>query len=104
MNLTDMLSKAKELQEQMARAKDKIASQKVEGDAGAGMVKVTMNGEYRTIKLDISDELFAMNDKKMLTNLVLSAINNAVDNVQNLQKDEMGKITGSLPNIPGFNF
>jgi len=102
-DIKGILDQARKMQDDMLIAKEEIRKLSVEAETGGGMVKVTMSGDGKVQKIEISDELFAMNDKIMLQDLIRGAVNNATDKANELMAKEMKKLTPSLPNIPGLN-
>jgi len=76
----------------------------VSADAGAGMVKATINGSRKLTGLEIDPSLLNAQDAGMLRDLVIAAVNNAATKMEELSKEEMKKKTeGLLPNIPGLD-
>jgi hypothetical protein len=104
MDITSMLSKLQNMQSEMEKTKKEIAEKVVYAESGGGMVNVKMNGNSELITIDIADELFASNDKSMIQDLIVAAVNKAQKEAAKMAKDEMNKISGMLPNIPGLNF
>ena len=97
-NFTDMLSKAKEMQEKMKQAQDAIKKIEVEGSAGGELVKVVLTGDYEIKSITISEE--AKKEKQDIINdLIKAAYNNAKDNLKKKSAEELSKITGGR-NIP----
>jgi nucleoid-associated protein EbfC len=104
-DMMNMLGKMKEVQAKMKEAQDKIRELRIEGEAGAGMVKVIVSGDKRIIKIDIDDSIIKPEDKGIIQDLVVAAVNNAMDNVEVVAKETIKDSTnGLLPNIPGLDF
>jgi DNA-binding YbaB/EbfC family protein len=103
MDITSMLSKLQSMQSEMEKVKKEIAEKEVYAESGGGMVNVKMNGNSELISIDVADELFASNDKAMIQDLIVAAVNKAQRNASEMAKEEMNKISGMLPNIPGLN-
>ena len=80
---------------------DEVANMEVEGQAGGGMVKVTMTGRHDIKRVHIDDSLMG-DDKEMLEDLVAAAVNDAVRQVEKTTQDKMSGITGGIDFPPGF--
>ena len=103
-DMMKMLGKVKEVQAKMKEAQDNLAQITSTGESGAGMVKVTANGRKQIVQIDIDPEIIKKEDREMLQDLVVAAVNKALENVEVLAKEEMKKTTeGILPNIPGLD-
>ena len=97
----NMMRQAQKMQENMQKAQEEIASMEVEGQAGAGLVKVTMTGRHDVKRVSIDDSLFE-DDKEMLEDLIAAAMNDAVRNIEEASKDKMSAATAGMPVPPGF--
>ena len=97
-DFTDMLSKAKEMQEKMKEAQDMIKKIEVEGESGGNLVKVILTGEYELKSIIISDAAKQEN-QEIINDLIKAAYNNAKDNLKKKSADELSKVTGGM-NIP----
>ena len=97
-NFSDMLSKAKVMQEKMKEAQDQIKKIEVEGLSGGELVKVVLSGDYEIKSITISDS--AKNESQDIINdLIIAAYNNAKENLKKKSADEPSKVTGGL-NLP----
>ena len=96
----NMMKKAQQMQKEMARIQKEIEELEVDGQSGGGMVKVVVNGKKRLVSIDIAPEV-KKEDKDILEDLIISAINQALDSIDKISKDKMGPLTGGL-NIPGL--
>ncbi len=107
MDMAKMMNQVQELQAKLEEAKDNLGSVKVSAEAGAGMVKATVNGKKQVISLEIDEDLFRPDDKQMVQDLVIAAINKALGEVGTAAEAELKKITEqmlpNMPNIPGFD-
>tara|TARA_B100000579_G_C22781822_1_gene829745 strand:- start:1179 stop:1499 length:321 start_codon:yes stop_codon:yes gene_type:complete len=97
-NFTDMLSKAKIMQEKMREAQEKIKKIEVEGVSGGDLVKVVLTGEYE-IKNIIISEAAKKEQQEIIFDLIKAAYNNAKENLKKKSSEEITKITGGL-NLP----
>lgn len=96
-----LMKQAQQMQAKMNQLQDELAKQEFEVSAGGGMVKVRMNGQQYVLGVTIDPEVFAEDDKEMLEDLIVAAINEAREKANDLAKDQMGNITGGM-NIPGL--
>ena len=97
-NFSDMLSKAKAMQEKMREAQDQIKKIEVVGVSGGNLVKVILSGDYEIKSIDISED--AKNEsQETLNDLIIAAYNNAKENLKKKSAEELSKVTGGL-NLP----
>jgi hypothetical protein len=98
--LGGLMKQAQQMQEKMAKAQEELASIEVEGESGAGMVKVTMTCKHdvRRVKIDAS----VMDDKDMLEDLVAAAMNDAVRKAEATSQAKMAGFTAGLNLPPGM--
>ena len=97
-NFSDMLSKAKAMQEKMKEAQEQIKRIEVEGVSGGNLVKVILTGDYEIKSILISDE--AKKEKQEIVNdLIIAAYNNAKENLKKKSAEELSKVTVGL-NLP----
>lgn len=102
LNMDDILSKAKELQENLAEKQSEAAKQTVEVTVGGGMVSVLMNGKMDLLSIKIDPEVIDKNDPETLEDLVRSAVNEGIRKSRDLMSSEISKLTGGFK-IPGLN-
>jgi DNA-binding YbaB/EbfC family protein len=104
-DMMKMMGKVKEVQARMKEAQDNLVNLKVTGESGGGMVKATVNGKKQVIEIDIDPAILKAEDKILIQDLVVAAVNIASDKAEALAKEEIKKSTdGLLPNIPGMDF
>lgn len=104
LDMMNMMGKVKELQEKMKVAQESLAGIEAEGESGAGLVKALVNGKKQVLKVTIDDSLVNTADKEILQDLVVAAVNKAIEAVDELAKTHMQSQTqGVMPNIPGFD-
>ena len=103
-DMMKMMGKVKEVQARMKEAQDNLALIKASAESGGGMVKATVNGKKLLISLDIDPAILKSEDKVLVQDLIVAAVNKASDEVEVLAKEEIRKSTeGILPNIPGMD-
>jgi DNA-binding YbaB/EbfC family protein len=103
-DMMKMMGKMKEVQARMKEAQDNLVNVRALGESGAGMVKATVNGKKQLVSLDIDPSLLKDDDKVIVQDLIVAAVNKASEEAEILAKEEMRKSTeGLLPNIPGLD-
>ena len=103
-DMMKMMGKMKEVQARMKEAQDNLVNVKAHGESGGGMVKATVNGKKQLVALDIDSAILKAEDKVIIQDLVVAAVNKAAEEADVLAKEEMRKSTeGLLPNIPGMD-
>jgi hypothetical protein len=102
-NMQQMMKQMQKMQEAMARVQEDLANRSVTGDAGGGMVKVTVSGKQQILKVEINAEVVNAAEKDLLEDMVLTATNQALEKAAALAQEEMKKVTGGVvPGLPGF--
>ena len=100
-----VMGKVKEMQARLKEAQDNLASLKVTAESGGGMVNVTVNGKKQVIAIDIDSSILKSEDKTLIQDLIVAAVNKANEEADQLAKEELRKSTdGILPSIPGVDF
>ena len=97
-NFTDMLSKAKAMQDKMKEAQEQIKKIEVEGEAGGNLVKVILTGDYEIKSIFIND-VAKKEEQEIINDLIVAAYNNAKENLKKKSAEELSKVTGGL-NLP----
>ena len=97
----NMMKQAQKLQSKMLKMQEELAEKTVESSAGGGMISVVANGRQQVISIKIDKEVVDPEDVEMLQDLVLAAVNDALNKAQEMVAGEMGKLTGGF-NIPGL--
>jgi len=92
-----MMQQIQRMQQQLAEAQEKLAEETVSATAGGGAIKVTMTGDQKCKSVEISTDLLRDADAEMLQDLVLSAVNLALDQSRELASQRLGPLAGSLP-------
>lgn len=105
MDMTNMFGKMREMQTKLKEVQDNLDNITAEGESGGGMVKAIVNGRKKVISVSIEETLMTPKDKEMVQDLVVAAINSALQNVEAISSEEIKKTTeGMMPNIPGLDF
>jgi DNA-binding YbaB/EbfC family protein len=103
-DMMKMMGKMKEVQARMKEAQDNLVKISVQGESGAGMVKATVNGKKMLVAIDVDPALLKVEDKGILQDLIVAAVNKANEEADSVAKEEMRKSTeGLIPNIPGLD-
>lgn len=104
LDMNKMLKQVQEMQEQMARAQEELATETVEASAGGGMVRVKATGAGELVEVKIAPEAIDPDDPEMLEDLVLAAVNEALRNAQDLMQSKLGGSLGGLGGLglPGM--
>ena len=100
-NIGQLMKQAQQMQENMRRMQESLATLEVEGQSGAGMVKVTMTCRHDVKRVAIDPSLLG-EDKDMLEDLVAAAVNDAVRRVETVTQEKMSGVAGGMPLPPGF--
>jgi DNA-binding YbaB/EbfC family protein len=98
--LAGLMKQAQQMQENMKKVQEELAQTEVEGQSGAGMVKVLMTCKHDVHRISIDPSV--MDDKEMLEDLVAAAVNDAVRRVEATVADKMGGMTAGLQLPPGM--
>ena len=97
-NFSDMLSKAKAMQDKMREAQEQIKKIEAEGEAGGNLVKVILTGDYELKSIIISDDAKKEN-QEIINDLIIAAYNKAKEDLKKKSAEEISKVTGGL-NLP----
>lgn len=96
MNMNNLMKQAQKMQKQMAEKQEELAERTLEMTSGGGAVKVTINGRREIQELKINPDVVDPDDVEMLEDLVLSAMNEALRQVEEMYNNEMGRLTGGM--------
>jgi hypothetical protein len=106
LNMNEMMKQVQKMQSDMAKVQSELENKTVTEESGGGMVKATANGKKEIVSIVIDEEIAKNGDKEMLEDLVVAAVNKALQTAGKMAEDELSVITkGMLPpgmNIPGF--
>lgn len=103
-DMNSIMGKIQEAQESLQKAQENLVNITAEGESGAGMVIAKVNGKRQVIDLVIDDSILSKEDKEMVQDLTIAAINKALENIEPKISEELKNSTsGVIPNIPGFD-
>ena len=97
-----MLKQLQQMQARMAKVQEELGSKTVTGTAGGGVVEVVANGHQKVLSVMVKPEVVDPADVEMLQDLVLSAVNDAMDKARELASKEMGALTAGMGLPPGL--
>jgi DNA-binding YbaB/EbfC family protein len=97
----NLLKQAQEMQGRIAKIQEELAQKTVEGSAGGGMVQVTVNGQFNLVSVKIEPDMIKAEEKEMLQDLILAAVNDGMRKARDMVSAEMSKVTGGFK-IPGL--
>lgn len=99
--MQQQLAQVQMMQQQMAQVQDEIDKMETSASSGGGAVTVTVNGKKQIVSMDIKKDVVDPDDVEMLQDLILTATNEALRQMEEIAENEMGKVTGGL-GIPGL--
>jgi DNA-binding YbaB/EbfC family protein len=99
-NIAGLMQQAQKMQQEMQKAQEELASLEVTGEAGGGLVKVTMTGKHAVRRVEIDPSL--LDDQEMLEDIVTAAVNDAVNRVAETTQDRMSGMTAGMSLPPGM--
>jgi nucleoid-associated protein EbfC len=102
MDLKKIMEAASQMQSKMADAQAGLADLQCEGQSGAGLVKVTVNGAGKVVRLNIDASLFKPDDKEVVEDLIVAAISDGQKKAADMAQTEMGKLTAGMQLPPGM--
>ena len=97
----NLLKQAQEMQARMAKIQEELGQKTVQGSAGGGMVQVTVNGQFNLTAIQIEPSVIKAEEKEMLEDLILAAVNDGMRKARYMASAEMAKLTGGFK-IPGL--
>jgi nucleoid-associated protein EbfC len=102
-DLNELMKQARQMQEQMQKVQQDAAGRIVVGEAGAGMVKIHMNGRYDVTKVELSNDLL-QEDREIVEDLIAAAINDATKRIEEGGRDALSGLTAGMKLPEGFKF
>lgn len=104
LDMMKMMSRMKELQARLQQAQDNLVNLKATGEAGGGMVKATVNGKKQLLRVEIDELLMKPSDRTVVQDLVVAAVNKALEDADQQAREALRKSTeGLLSDIPGLD-
>ncbi len=103
-NMAQIMKQAQKMQDEMQQVQDNLEKITIEATSGGGMVTVVANCKFKILSISIEPEVYKEEDKEMLEDLVIAAVNQAISSAQDKANEEMQKVTGGLMgglNLPG---
>lgn len=100
--LGNLMKQAQEMQANLQKAQEEIAQVEVTGEAGGGMVSVTMTGRHEARRVNIDPALFGEGDREMIEDLVAAAVNDAARKVEQATQEKMAGVAGGMNLPPGM--
>ncbi len=101
-NAPEMLRQAQQLQGRMGELQEKLARLRIEGTAGGGMVTATVNGQLQLVGIKIDPVLSPTDDREMLEEMVVAAVNQATEKARQTAAEEMSGVMGAAGGVPGM--
>jgi nucleoid-associated protein EbfC len=103
-NPMELMGKLKEMQAEMERTRERLDDIIVYAETGGGMVKVSANANRKLLKIEVDPDIIDKNDKEMMEDLIVAAVNKAMEEAEKRAQEEVQKVSaGLLPNIPGMD-
>lgn len=100
-NMQQLMKQAQKMQAEMLAAQEQLATEEFTGSAGGGVVTAVVSGSNRVLRVDISPEVIDPSDPEMLGDLVVAAVNAALDAVSTAANDRLGGLAGGLGGLLG---
>jgi DNA-binding YbaB/EbfC family protein len=98
--IAGLMQQAQKMQEEMQKTQEELGRMEVSGEAGGGMVKVTMTGKHAVRRIQIDPSL--LDDREMLEDIMTAAVNDAVNRVAEIMQERMSEMTAGIPLPPGM--
>ncbi len=99
--LAGLMKQAQAMQDNLKKAQDELAQIEVTGESGSGMVKITAACKHEARRVSIDASLLVADDKDMLEDLIVAALNDAHRKAETLSEEKLGRLTAGMPGLPG---
>ncbi len=100
-NMNQIMKQAQKMQENMQKMQEELEAKEIETSVGGGAITVKVNGKKEIVDINIKPEVVDPDDIEMLQDLIMSAVNEALRSIDEMQSSQMSKVTGGM-NIPGL--
>ena len=100
-NLRNLMETWQRVQEQLSQAKDALGDKQVEAETGGGLVRCVVNGRGEVLSITIEPSLLPGNDKKMIEDLLVGAVNLALERARQVAQEDLARVAGGLAMPPG---
>ena len=100
-NLRNLMETWQRVQEQLTQAKDALGDKQVEAETGGGLVRCVVNGRSEVLSITIEPSVMAGTDKKMIEDLLVGAVNLALERARQVAQDDLARVAGGLAMPPG---
>ena len=97
----NLMKQAQQMQEKMQKAQEELANAEIQGESGAGLVKVTMTGRHDVKRVELDDSVMG-EDKELLEDLLAAAVNDAVRKIEEKNQTQMSSMTSGMGLPPGM--
>lgn len=101
MDMKFLMKQAQVMQKKMEEMKEELAQKEVRVSSGGGMIEIVVNGQQEIKEIKIEPDVIDVNEKEMLEDLILAAVNESIRQSKELAAQEMSKLTGGM-NVPGL--
>lgn len=101
-DMNSLMRQAQKMQEDMAAKQEELEAREYDISAGGGVVNVNINGKKEILSISISPDIVDPDDIETLEDILVAAVNEAIKRVEDTNSEEMSKITGGIPNMPGM--
>ena len=101
-DMNSLMRQAQKMQEDMAAKQEELEAREYDISAGGGVVNLKINGKKEILSISISPDIVDPYDIETLEDILVAAVNEAIKRVEDTNSEEMSKITGGIPNMPGM--
>lgn len=95
-NMANLMKQAQKMQQDMQKAQEELMQMTFEATSGGGAVKVVVGGDKKLVSVDIDDELLTPDDKEMLVDMIIVAVNDAMAKAEQTTQEKLSSVTGGM--------